>query len=145
MRDSIDRSLSAFGLLWRLLAGVALVCLVPPVACAGVHNLTHPAPLGRSRAAILRRVDAALPPGTTADSARGFLRAHGVAMDVYSAADLELSGSRDSLLAGGPIVIGVMPAVSRGLYVWDAHLLLYFDRRGQLARRDAQLHAQNPL
>ena len=145
MPDSLDRSTSALGLVLRLLAGAAVLLVVPPVACVGLHHLRHPAPLGRSAEAILAHVDAALPPGTALDSAQRFLERSGAELSPYSAAEAPRWFAHDSLWAQGPVVVARLPAVTRDLYVWDGLLTLYFAPDGRLVRREAHLSAENPL
>ena len=145
MRDSIDRSSSALGLLARVVAGLAVLVIVPPVACVGLHHLRHPAPLGRSTGAILAHIDAALPSGTSEDSARRFLHAHGATVSGYTAAEAPRWYAHDTLWARGAVLNGRLPSVTRDLYVWDGFVTLYFTPAGTLARREAHLSAVNPL
>jgi hypothetical protein len=145
MSDSLDRSTSALGLLGRLLALVAVILVVPPVACVGIHNLRHPAPLGRSEEAILAHLDAALPPGSRLESAAQFLTQRGGDLWRYDSTDAAHTYGQDTLWAQGPVLAARLPAVTRGLYVWDGVVHLYFTPDGRLARRTAHLSARDPL
>src|SRR5690349_9680467 len=104
MRDSLDRSTSGLGLLGRVLAVLAAIVIVPPVACIGIHNLRHPAPLGRSQNSILSHLDAALPPGSRLESAQRFLEQHGGDLWRYDSADASRAYGQDSLWAQGPVL-----------------------------------------
>ena len=139
--------MSAVGLLWRLGLTLVVLAVAPPLACTGVHRLTHPAPLGRSREAMLRHLDAALPPGTTIDSAARYLRRLGLTVDRYSTAEASRAvfGRSDTLWAHGPVLEGVQPAIDRGWDVWNGYFVLYFTPHGTLAHRDAHLVAVSPL
>lgn len=144
MVDTLDQSVSLSGLAWRTVLVIAAVCAGVPLACVAAHNATHPAPLGRSAEAMLRRVDQALPPGTTLDSAKRFLRAEGVEFGVYSPVEAARFMA-DSLRAGGPVLTAVQPAITRRLYVWNGYVSLYFAPDGRLVRRETRLSADNPL
>jgi hypothetical protein len=143
MSDSLDSS-ALRGLWWRVPLLLALVVLVPPIACNAVFIATHPAPLGRDRDSILANVDRALPPGTSFDSAGRYFEGLGLGVDRYTAADAERSFRGDTLLAGGPVLFVVQPATTRGLYLWNGYVKLYFGADDRLVRRDADLIAVNP-
>lgn len=145
MADSIDRSTSVAKLFLHLLAGLAVLVVVPPVACIGVHHLRHPAPLGRSAAAIRAHLDVALPPGTALERAQRFLTAKGIEASLYRDADAEQSYGRDADWARGPVLVALLPSVDLGLNEWDAIVTLYFTPDGRLAGRTAVLTAVNPL
>ena len=143
--DTLDQSTSALGLLVRVVIGFAFLIVAPPFACIGLHHLQHPAPLGRSAEAIQRRVDAALPMGTSVDSARRFLEANGSVVSVYDTADARRSYGADSRYSGGPVLVALQQAVTRDIYVWDVVVTLFFTPRGELVRGEAQASAANPL
>lgn len=144
MRESLDPAATR-GLWWRVPAIIAVLVITPPLACVGVFNATHRAPLGRSRSAILAHVDGALPRGTTVDSAERYFAARGVSVERYSPEEAARAFSSDSLLAVGPVLLAIEPAATRGLYVWDGFVRLYFGVDGRLVRRDAELSAESPL
>ena len=143
--DTLDRSTSALGLLARVVGGFAFLIVATPFACIGLHHLEHPAPLGRSADAIRRRVDAALPMGTTVDSARRFLEANGSVVSVYDVADARRFHGADSRWSGGPVLVAVQRAVTRDIYVWDVTVTLFFTPGGGLVRGEAQASPANPL
>src|SRR3954462_6121392 len=124
MADSIDRSTSAAKVFLHLLAGLVVLLVGPPVACIGVHHLRHPAPLGRSAAAIRAHLDAALPPGTALERAQRFLTTQGIEASIYRDADAEQSYGRDADWARGPVLVAVLPSVDRDLYEWNALVTL---------------------
>jgi hypothetical protein len=43
------------------------------------------------------------------------------------------------------VLFVVQPAITRGLYVWNGYVTLYFGPDDRLVRRDAKLVAVNPL
>jgi hypothetical protein len=147
MPDSLDPAATR-GLWWRVAALFAAFVAVAALACVAVvavFDATHPAPLGRSRKAMLARVDRALPPGTTVDSAERFLRAVGVRFERYPPDDAARAFPHDSLLAGGPVLLALQPGAARDIYVWDGAVTLYFGPDGRLVRRAAELSAESPL
>ena len=145
MRDSLDRSISAPGLLIRLVLGVALLALVPPVACVGVHHLRHPAPLGRSAKEIGAHLDADLPMGTSVDSARRYLEAHGAEVSLYDVAEASRTFANDASWTHGAVLVARLPSVNRDFHEWDAVITVYFTPSGGLVRHDTVLDAVNPL
>lgn len=148
MRDTLDPSLTFFGLFGRVLAVCAAIVIVPAlVAVTGesIHDYRHPAPLGRTTEAMLERVDKALPPGTALDSASRYLRSLGLSEELYTAADASRRLRGDTLLAGGPVILAVHADTAGWFGGWVGSLTLYFSPEGRLARRDARVSVLDPF
>ena len=147
MRDGLDRA-GMDGLGRRMLFGltiVVLLLLLLPFACTGIHHMRHPAPFGRSAAAMLQSLDRKIPPGSTVDSAVKVLNTHEIEYAIYSDSQAIRRYQRDSLFAGGPVVVAVQPQMTRRFNVWSGHITLYFSGEGRLAGRRATLSADSPL
>ena len=142
--DLLDRDATR-NLARNVIIAIAALVVLPPVACVGVHRLTHSAPLGRDAIAIHRTIDRDLPVGSSLDSAMRYMRSRGVQFRVDST-ERDLSRQRaDSLFANGPILRAFQPSADRDFYVWNANVRLYFDSTRTLRAREARLSAQNPL
>ena len=141
MGDTLER-VEPLRLALRVVLLLAVLIGVPPLACSAIHELTHPAPLGRSSDAMLEHLDKNLPTGTTIDSAGRFFASQHLAIETPRSLDGYRS---DPLFAGGPILIAIQPMITRGWYVWDGQMVLYFSPDGRLVHRDAFLNARNPL
>lgn len=147
MRDRLDRA-GTGGLAWRMLRGLAIMVMLLvllPFACAGIHRMQHPAPLGRSTDAMLRSVDAKIPLGSTVDSAIKVFRSYNLAYDIYADSQRLRRFEDDSLFAKGPVLIAVQPQMARWFYVWSGHLTLYFNDERRLVGRQAYMSADSPL
>ena len=147
MRDGLDRA-GTEGLGWRMLRGMAvmiLLLILLPFACAGIHRMQHPAPLGRSTEAMLRSVDDKIPLGSTVDSAVQVFRSYNLEYDIVLANERLQRFERDALFAGGPVLTAVQPQMTRWFYVWSGHLTLYFNEKWRLVGRRAGMSADSPF
>ena len=123
--------------LTSVIAILAVVGVMTSVVSGAVYRRRHPAPLGRSVADVERFLAAQLPVGISVERASATIRNAGVEHSVNRAvADVRCYQERDTMYAGGAVIVALERDIDRSLFVTESiQLHLYFDATGQLARR----------